>query len=47
MESILKNINTFYKNDNSHLLWDMLSANIKKLNENIDKQNEVLGKYYE
>ncbi|MEA1011906.1 hypothetical protein CN491_25210 [Bacillus cereus] len=46
MESALKDINTFYGDDNSHLLWNTLSMDIEKLNQNIKKQNEILGKYY-
>ncbi|MFF2242444.1 hypothetical protein ACFVUU_30910, partial [Bacillus thuringiensis] len=46
METALKDINTFYKNENSHLLWDMLSEDTDKLTKNISKQNKILAKYY-
>ncbi|MED3476595.1 hypothetical protein P4520_28540 [Bacillus thuringiensis] len=46
METALKDINTFYKNENSHLLWDMLSEDTDKLTKNISEQNKILAKYY-
>lgn len=46
IEDALKNINTFYKVDNSHLLWDKLSEDMDKLKKNVDEQNKILGKYY-
>ncbi|KEK23926.1 hypothetical protein [Bacillus gaemokensis] len=45
-ESALKDVNTFYKNENSHLLWDKLNEDLDKLTKNIDEQNKILGKYY-
>ncbi|MEM5609285.1 hypothetical protein AAHH76_30190 [Bacillus toyonensis] len=46
MESALKTINTFYKDDSSDVLWTTLSFDMDKLNENVEKQNKILGKYY-
>jgi len=46
MESSVKSINTFYKDDSSDLLWSTLSLDRNKLNENVEKQNKILGKYY-
>ncbi|BCC67344.1 hypothetical protein BCJMU39_4867 [Bacillus cereus] len=43
----MKDINTFYKDSNSNLLWNQLGEEIDKLNKNVQKQNEILGKYYE
>ncbi|BCC02801.1 hypothetical protein BCJMU51_4879 [Bacillus cereus] len=47
IETNLKDINTFYKDSNSNLLWNQLGEEIDKLNKNVQKQNEILGKYYE
>ncbi|PEM33815.1 hypothetical protein [Bacillus pseudomycoides] len=47
IEKVLSDINVFHKDENSHLLWGELSENMAKLKKNVDKQNEILGKYYD